>query len=156
MMGHKHSLAAKYSSKWKPLKMLLSRLVSGEAECLLAIGEDSRCKLFRVTSLRSVTFKKWEGEGASVLSFSTIGYFQVSFASVSKQESSYNACLLHGNEFVDKLYCGLFIFIFHLTLILTQKATRKWRVTVILISICYFFCSYFFTLIFLTKILHPC
>lgn len=34
-------------------------LMGGEAECLLAIGEDNKCKLFGVTSLRSVTFKKW-------------------------------------------------------------------------------------------------
>ena len=49
MISHKHGLAAKYSSEWRPPQSLFFRIVgsleaetsvSGKAECLLAIGED--------------------------------------------------------------------------------------------------------------------
>jgi len=53
MMSHKHSLAAKTVSKWRPPKWLLSRRissgtseaetsVSGKAECLLSVGKDKK------------------------------------------------------------------------------------------------------------------
>ena len=53
MMSHKHSLATKTVSKWRPLKWLLSRRissgtseaetsVSGKAECLLSVDEDKK------------------------------------------------------------------------------------------------------------------
>lgn len=53
MMSHKHSLLGKYSLKIGPPKVLLSffriagtseaeMLVSGKAECLLAMGKDKK------------------------------------------------------------------------------------------------------------------
>jgi len=60
-MSHKHGLTARTVSKWRPPRSLLSNFfriagtseaetsVRGKAECLLAIDEDKKSKLFRVT-----------------------------------------------------------------------------------------------------------
>ena len=61
MMSHKHTLAAKTVSKWHSLNSLLLRqisLASRIVECLLAMGEDKKGKLFGVTSFNNRKFRK--------------------------------------------------------------------------------------------------